>query len=247
MNDEQLLRYNRQIMLPQIGYEGQQQLASSHALIIGLGGLGSPAAMYLAAAGVGHLVLVDFDRVELTNLQRQIVHRTADIGEHKAVSAKNNLYAINPEIRIDTVTHALDADELEAQVQQANVVIDACDNYETRFAINAACVRQRIPLVSGAAIRFEGQVSVFDSRDNESPCYNCLYPRAGEDEETCSESGVLAPVVGIIGSIQALEAIKLICGAGETLRGRLLILDALTMQWRTMKLRRDPACPVCGS
>jgi adenylyltransferase/sulfurtransferase len=246
MNDEQLLRYNRQIMLPQIGYEGQQRLAGARVLLIGLGGLGSPAAMYLAAAGTGHLVLVDFDTVELTNLQRQIVHRTADIGEHKAVSAKNNLLAINPEIRIDALTHALDADELEAQVRQADVVIDACDNYATRFEINAACVRQRTPLVSGAAIRLEGQLSVFDKRDSDSPCYNCLYPQAGEDEETCSNSGVLAPVVGIIGSIQALEAIKLICDIGKTLHGRVLILDALTLQWRTMKLRRDPACPVCG-
>jgi molybdopterin-synthase adenylyltransferase len=246
MNDEQLLRYNRQIMLPQIGYEGQQRLADARVLIIGLGGLGSPASMYLAAAGVGRLVLVDFDRVELTNLQRQIVHHTADIGEHKAVSAKNNLLAINPEIRIDAVTHRLTADELEAQVRQADVVIDASDNYETRFAVNTACVRQRTPLVSGAAIRLEGQVSVFDSRERDNPCYQCLYPRSGEDELTCSESGVLAPVVGIIGSIQALEAIKLICNTGDPLRGRVLILDALTMQWRTMKLRRDPACPVCG-
>jgi len=246
MNDEQLLRYSRQLMLPQIGYEGQQRLAGARVLIIGLGGLGSPAAMYLAAAGVGTLVLVDFDRVELTNLQRQIVHRTADIGEHKAVSAKTGLLAINPEIRIDAVNHALDADELDEQVQLADVVVDACDNYETRFAVNAACVRRQTPLVSGAAIRLEGQVSVFDSRDADSPCYNCLYPDAGDDGETCSESGVLAPVVGIIGSIQALEAIKLICNTGETLCGRVLVLDALTMQWRSMKLRRDPACPVCG-
>jgi molybdopterin-synthase adenylyltransferase len=246
MNDEQLLRYNRQIMLPQIGYEGQQKLSNARVLLIGLGGLGSPASMYLAAAGVGHLVLVDFDKVELTNLQRQIVHHTADIGEYKAVSAKNNLLSINPEISIDAVTHALDVDELNDQVRHADVVIDASDNYETRFAVNAACVRQRTPLVTGAAVRLEGQVSVFDKRESNSPCYNCLYPQAGEDEETCSESGVLAPVVGIIGSIQALEAIKLICDAGESLRGRVLLLDALTMQWRTMKLRRDPACPVCG-
>lgn len=246
MNDEHLLRYNRQIMLPQIGYDGQQKLARSRVLIIGLGGLGSPAAMYLTAAGIGHLVLVDFDRVELTNLQRQIVHRDANIGEHKAESARTNLLAINPETEIDAVTHALDMDELDQQVRLADVVIDACDNYATRFAVNAACVRQTTPLVSGAAIRLEGQVSVFDIRNSDSPCYNCLYPEAGEDEETCSESGVLAPVVGIIGSIQALEAIKLICNTGETLCGRLMILDALTMQWRTMKLRRDPACPVCG-
>jgi molybdopterin-synthase adenylyltransferase len=246
MNDEQLLRYSRQLMLTQIGYEGQQRLSRARVLIIGLGGLGSPAAMYLAAAGVGTLVLVDFDRVELTNLQRQIVHRTADIGEHKVVSARANLLAINPEVQIDTIAHALDTDELDEQVQRADVVIDACDNFETRFAVNAACVRQRTPLVSGAAIRFEGQISVFDSRNTDSPCYNCLYPHAGDNEETCSESGVLAPVVGIIGSIQALEAIKLICDSGETLRGRVLILDALTMQWRTMTLRRDPACPVCS-
>lgn len=247
MNDEQLLRYNRQIMLPQIDIEGQQKLANAHVLIIGIGGLGSPAAIYLTAAGVGSLTLVDFDSVELTNLQRQIVHRNHDIDKAKVDSAKHNLLEINPTAHINTVDQKPDQQALDRLVQQADVVIDASDNYQTRFAINAACVAHRVPLVSGAAIRFEGQVSVFDKRRDDSPCYNCLYPKSGDEEETCSENGILAPVVGIIGSIQALEAIKILCVIGEPLIGRLLILDALSMNWRSMKLNRDPACPVCGS
>ena len=247
MNDEQLLRYNRQIMLPQIDVEGQQKLADAHVLIIGMGGLGSPAAIYLTAAGIGSLTLVDFDKVELTNLQRQIVHRNNDIDKLKVDSAKRNLMEINPAVQINTIGTRPDQQMLGKLVQQADVVIDASDNYETRFAVNGACVEHRIPLVSGAAIRFEGQISVFDKRRDDSPCYNCLYPKAGDEEETCSENGILAPVVGIIGSTQALEAIKIICGIGETLVGRLLILDALSMSWRSMKLKRDPACPVCGT
>lgn len=246
MNDEDLLRYSRQIMLPQIDVAGQQKLFDAHVVIIGIGGLGSPAAIYLAAAGVGALTLVDFDRVELTNLQRQIVHHQADIGSPKVVSAKRNLQRINPGVVIDIVDERPGPESLGSLVQQADVVIDASDNYETRFAINRACVAHRTPLVSGAAIRFEGQISVFDKRSADSPCYNCLYPAAGEDAENCTENGILAPVVGIIGSMQALEAIKLICAVGEPLTGRLLIFDALAMNWRSMQLKPDPACPVCG-
>jgi len=246
MNDEQLLRYNRQIMLPQIDIEGQQKLLNAHVLIIGMGGLGSPAAIYLTAAGIGALTLVDFDKVELTNLQRQIVHRNSDIDKPKVDSAKRNLLAINPDVQINTIDIKPDQQTLEKLVQQADVVLDASDNYQTRFAINGACVLHHVPLVSGAAIRFEGQISVFDKRHDSSPCYNCLYPKAGDEEETCSENGILAPVVGIIGSMQALEAIKIVCAIGEPLVGRLLVLDALSMNWRSMQLKRDPSCPVCG-
>ena len=247
MNDEQLLRYNRQIMLPQIDFEGQQKLLDAHVLIIGMGGLGSPAAIYLTAAGIGTLTLVDFDKVELTNLQRQIVHRNSDIDKPKVDSAKRNLISINPGVQINTIDIKPDQQALEQLVQQANVVVDASDNYQTRFAVNGACVLHRVPLVSGAAIRFEGQISVFDKRIDDSPCYNCLYPKSDDEEETCSENGILAPVVGIIGSMQALEAIKIICAIGEPLTGRLLLLDALSMNWRSMALKRDPACPVCGT
>ncbi len=246
MNDEQLLRYSRQIMLPQIDIAGQQKLAEAHVAIVGLGGLGSPAAIYLAAAGVGTLTLVDFDKVELTNLQRQIVHHNDDIDTPKVESARRNLLAINPEVRIRTVEQKLDPAALNELAQGADVIIDASDNYETRFAVNRACVAQRRPLVSGAAIRFEGQVSVFDKRQRTSPCYQCLYPQAGDEDERCSETGVLAPVVGIIGSVQALESIKLICNIGQPLIGRLLVLDALSMNWQSLRLRQDPACPVCS-
>jgi molybdopterin/thiamine biosynthesis adenylyltransferase len=247
MNDEQLLRYNRHIMLPQIGIEGQQKLCDAHVLIIGLGGLGSPAAMYLATAGVGQLTLVDDDTVELSNLQRQIIHRSQNIGDSKVASAKSNLLAINHEIDIATIDHRLDEAALSQQIERADVVLDASDNFDTRFAINRACVAQKKPLVSGAAIQFDGQISVFDSRHKDCPCYSCLYPDKGEDNLTCSENGILAPVVGIIGSMQALEAIKLICQIGEPLYGRLLLFDALSLQWRTMNLKKDPSCPVCGS
>ena len=246
MNDEQLLRYSRQIMLAQIDIEGQQKLFDAHVLVIGLGGLGSPAAIYLTAAGIGTLTLVDFDRVELTNLQRQVVHRHADIDHPKVESARRNLMCINPDVRINTIDRRPDRQLLDALVKAADVVIDASDNYQTRFAVNAACAARRTPLVSGAAIRFEGQISVFDKREPDNPCYNCLYPSYAGEEETCTENGVLAPVVGIIGSMQAVEAIKLIGGIGVPLTGRLLILDALSMNWRSMRLKRDPACPVCG-
>ncbi|RDH86709.1 MAG: molybdopterin-synthase adenylyltransferase MoeB [endosymbiont of Escarpia spicata] len=245
MNDEQLLRYSRQIMLPSIGIEGQQRLLDASVLLIGLGGLGAPVAMYLAAAGVGRLTLVDFDQVDLSNLQRQIIHTTDRIGTPKVESAKQALAALNPEIEIECIGHQLEGDELSAQVQRADLIVDACDNFATRFAINAACHQNSTPLVSGAAIRMEGQVSVFPGKPG-GPCYRCLYPENGQVEDTCTANGVLAPVVGIIGSIQATEAIKCLTCAGSTLEGQLLILDALHMQWRSLKLKADPHCPVCS-
>ncbi len=245
MNDDQLLRYSRQLMLPQIDVAGQEKLLASTVLLIGLGGLGAPASMYLAAAGVGHLILVDFDQVELSNLQRQIVHRNADIGRAKVESARDNLLRLNPEIRISILNKKLTPDELLAQIKQAHVVIEGSDNFETRFAVNKACVSTHTPLVSGAAIRMEGQVSVY-LNDGDGPCYHCLYKDEGELDASCSNNGVLAPVVGIIGSIQATEAIKVITGAGKTLDGRLLLLDAMNMDWRSLKLKKDPACPVCN-
>ena len=244
MNDDQLLRYSRQVMLPQIDAAGQEKLLNSTALIIGLGGLGAPVSMYLAAAGVGHLVLVDFDKVELTNLQRQIVHTTNDIGRYKVESARDNLLKLNPEIKITTIDHKLEGNTLLKQVAQADIVIEGSDNFTSRFAVNAACVKTQTPLVSGAAIRMEGQVSVYLNHGN-SPCYHCLYKDEGELDTSCTENGVLAPVVGIIGSIQATEALKVLTGIGQPLNGRLLLLDAMTMEWRTLKLKKDPACPVC--
>ena len=245
MNDEQLLRYSRQIMLPQIDVAGQEKLLDSTVLIIGLGGLGAPVSMYLAAAGVGHLILVDFDQVDLSNLQRQIVHRTADIDRPKVESARDNLLHLNPDIRIRCLDKKLTPEALLAQVKQADVVIEGSDNFATRFAVNEACVQTHTPLVSGAAIRMEGQVSVY-LNDGRGPCYRCLYKDEGELDASCSNNGVLAPVVGIIGSIQATEAIKIITRVGKVLDGRLLLLDAMNMEWRSLKLRKDPACPVCG-
>ena len=245
MNDEQLLRYSRQIMLPALEYEGQLKLLDSRALIIGMGGLGAPVSMYLAAAGVGHLVIVDFDVVDLSNLQRQIIHNSNTIGQPKTDSAWTALNAINPDIQIDALNQMLEGDELLEQVQQADVVIDASDNFSTRFALNSVCRATGTPLVSGAAIRMEGQISVFSGQPGD-PCYRCLYPDEGQVGDTCSENGVLAPVVGIIGSIQATEAIKVLTGMGTTLVGKLMILDALHMQWRTLKLKPDPRCPVCN-
>ncbi len=245
MNDEQLLRYSRQIMLPQIDVAGQDKLLASTALLIGLGGLGSPAAMYLAAAGVGHLILVDDDVVDLSNLQRQILHGTDDIGRPKTESARDALLRINPDVKLTLIARRLAGDDLQAQVKKANVVLDGSDNFATRFAVNDACRAAGVPLVSGAAIRMEGQVSVF-LNDGTGPCYRCLYRDEGELDTACSTNGVLAPVVGIIGSIQATEAIKVLTGIGETLHGRLLLLDALHMEWRTVRLRPDPGC-VCQS
>ena len=246
MDDKQLLRYSRHILLPQVGIEGQQRLLDARVFLIGLGGLGSPVAMYLAASGVGHLVLVDHDRVELSNLQRQIAHSTNAIGIDKVASAKQTLQALNPGVRITTFNKVLNADELTEQVRLADVVVDASDNFATRFALNRICVEQKKPLVSGAAIRMEGQVTTFRADQPDSPCYRCLYKDMDELAETCSETGVLAPVVGIIGSIQAAETLKVLTDAGQTLTGRLLILDAQTMEWRELRLRKDPDCPVCG-
>ncbi len=244
MDDDLLLRFSRQIMLPAIGIEGQEALLKSKVLIIGLGGLGSPVAMYLAAAGVGELVLVDFDTVDLTNLQRQIVHTTQDIGQKKVASAKETLLALNPECQITAIDRMLTSEELTDQATNADLIVDCSDNFTTRFAVNAASVASHTPLVSGAAIRMEGQVSVFTGQPGD-PCYHCLYGSGSEADETCSENGVLAPVVGIIGCIQATEAIKLLTGAGTTLNGKLMLLDALHMQWRTIELKADPGCLVC--
>lgn len=248
MNDEQLLRYSRQIMLPQVDVAGQDILLASKALIIGMGGLGAPVAMYLAAAGVGELTLVDDDKVDLANLQRQIIYDTQSIGNLKVEAAKERLLKINPEIKINVISSRLSDKELTSEIKKADVVIDATDNFATRFQINTACVAEKKPLVSGAAIRMEGQVSVFDNRLEKSPCYRCLYNDIDNDaDQNCTENGVLAPVVGIIGSIQACETIKILIPVGEVLVGKLLLLDASTMEWRTIKVKPDPACPVCGS
>lgn len=247
MNDEQLLRYSRQMMLPEIDAAGQEKLNEARVLIIGLGGLGSPVSMYLASAGVGNLVLVDFDKVDISNLQRQIVHTTNDIGRPKIESAKEHLSAINPEINIDCIDHALDGDELYAEAEKADVIVDASDNFQTRFAMNEASVKTKTPLVSGAAIRFEGQVSVFNPTNESSPCYRCLYDDSVTTQETCTANGVIAPLLGIIGSIQANETLKLLMGIGESLQGKLLLLDSLHMDWNQAILKKDPACPICNN
>jgi len=246
MDDKQLLRYSRHILLRQVDIAGQEKLLASRVLVIGLGGLGSPVAMYLAASGVGHLTLVDHDKVELTNLQRQIVHTTDTLGQEKTASAAKQLRALNPEVAVTAINRKLDDAGLLAQAHAVDVVVDASDNFATRFAVNAACVKAKTPLVSGAVVRFEGQVAVFRPDRPDSPCYRCLYAESDEPEEACAEFGVLAPAAGVIGSVQAAETIKLLLGIGETLTGRLLLLDALHMEWREMKLRKDPHCPVCG-
>ncbi|KEI69760.1 HesA/MoeB/ThiF family protein [Endozoicomonas elysicola] len=246
MNDEQLLRYSRQIMLPQIDIEGQERLLEARVLILGLGGLGCPAAQYLAAAGVGQMVLVDPDTVDTTNLQRQLLYSSLDQGTPKAEAAKNRLSAINGGVEFEVVEDRLEGEALFEQVSKATVVLDCTDNFSSRFAINAACVRAGVPLVSGAAIRLNGQLSVYDRRQPDAPCYRCLYDEQSNESLSCSESGILGPVVGTIGTMQALETIKLITGFGKTLHGRLMIFDAMTMEWQTMGLQADPDCPVCG-
>ena len=246
MDDQQLLRYSRQIMLPQVGFEGQQRLLDAHVLIIGAGGLGSPVAIYLASAGIGHITIADDDEVDLSNLQRQILHQSKDIGRPKVDSAQDTLAELNPDIHITPVHTRVSDEQLEGLVRQADLVIDASDNFSTRFAINEACVANRTALVSGAAIRMEGQVSVYLPQRAYSPCYRCLYKEAEEPDQTCTDNGVLAPIVGVIGSVQALEAIKVLLDLGEPLCGRLLIFDGLYHEWRSLKLNRDPACPVCG-
>ena len=248
MNDGQLLRYSRHILLEELGIEGQQRLLASHALVIGAGGLGSPVALYLATAGVGTITLVDDDTVDLTNLQRQIVHGVERIGRPKAESAAQTLHAINPEVRVIALRERADAQRLGGWVAEADVVVDCSDNFATRHAVNAACVQHRRPLVAGAAIGFDGQVSVYDTRDAAKPCYACLFPPDAVFEEVnCATMGVFAPLVGIIGSMQAAEALKLLAGVGSSLAGRLQMLDARSMEWTEITMARTPDCPVCAA
>lgn len=247
MNDDELLRYSRQIMLPEIEIEGQEKLLASTVMIVGLGGLGSPVALYLAAAGVGHLILADFDEVDLSNLQRQIAHRTSDIGRLKVESAADAISSLNPATRVTCISEKLAAENISALVTQSTVVVDGCDNFETRFLVNQACRDHGTPLVSGAAIQLEGQVMVYDPRLDDSPCYRCLYQDASDARLNCAENGVASPVVGIIGTVQAMEAIKLIAGFGHSLAGYLMVFDAKNMEWRKLKLPRNPDCGTCGA
>jgi len=248
MNDDQFERYSRHMVLPQIGLNGQRSLLKSRVLLLGVGGLGSPIAMYLAASGVGTLVLADFDVVELSNLQRQIVHGTADVGRAKVDSGSDRIESLNPDVNVLPINEVLDADNsgLADEVARADVVIDATDNFETRFALNRLCVDNITPLVSGAALRMDAQVTVFDPRDDTSPCYRCLYSDEFAEGEACSDVGVFSPLLGIVGSIQAAEALKLIIGFGEPLVGTVLMIDAVDMSFRSLKLNKDPQCPVCG-
>ena len=246
MTDDQLLRYSRHILLDEMGIEGQEAVLAAHALIIGAGGLGSPAALYLASAGVGHITLVDDDVVDLTNLQRQIAHTTDRVGVAKVDSAALAIAAINPGVRVTPLKTRVDADALDALVRHASVVLDCSDNYATRQAVNAACVRHRKPLVAGAVIRFDGQITVVDPRDPQAPCYACIFPpEASFEEERCSTMGVFAPLVGVVGAVQAAEALKLVAGIGTSLAGRLLMLDGRSMEWSTMRVQRAPGCTVC--
>jgi molybdopterin/thiamine biosynthesis adenylyltransferase len=248
MNDSQLLRYSRHILLDEIGIEGQQKLLAAHALVIGAGGLGSPAAMYLASAGVGHITLVDNDTVDLTNLQRQIAHTTERVGQSKAESARLTLQQINPEITVTALNERVDDARLTELVADAGVVLDCTDNFATRHAVNRACVAARKPLVSGAVIRFDGQISVFDPRSGEQPCYSCLFPQDQQFEDVaCSTMGVFAPLVGVVGAMQAAEALKLLMGVGGSLAGRLMMLDGLHMEWTSITVGRNGACPVCAA
>lgn len=248
MKDVQLLRYARHILLDEFGIESQEKLLAARVLVVGAGGLGSPAAFYLASAGVGQIILADHDTIELSNLQRQILHTDARVGMLKAESGRQTMLALNPEISVETRTSKLDLDALRAEIATVDAVLDCTDNFATRHAVNRACVEHRKPLISGAAIRFEGQISVFDPRDDQAPCYHCLFPEADDVEAlNCATTGVFSPLVGIIGSMQAAEAIKVIAGVGKTLKGRLLMLDAFDMQWHSVRVKRDPACPVCAS
>ncbi|MBT4123251.1 MAG: molybdopterin-synthase adenylyltransferase MoeB [Candidatus Ruthia sp.] len=246
MNDQDLLRYSRQIILPEVGIEGQQALLDSTMLLIGMGGLGSPSAMYLAAAGVGHLIIADFDKVELSNLQRQVIHHTDDIGEFKVDSAKAKMHSINPDIKITTVKD-LGEDNLNTWIAKADVVLDGTDNFDTRFKVNQACVAETTPLVSAAVIRFEGQLSVFKGYKVDQPCYQCLYSTEGNNDENCTDNGILAPVAGMLGTMQALQTIKVVLNLGEQLVGKLMIIDALDLTFRTLKVNKDDFCPICGS
>lgn len=247
MNDDQLRRYSRHLLLPEIDLQGQEKLLKSKILIIGLGGLGSPVSMYLAASGIGTLVLCDHDVVDLSNLQRQILHKTTDVSLSKTDSAAESLHDLNPEVRLITISSKLEGQRLIEEAHDADIVIDATDNFPTRYALNEACIATKTPLISGSAVRMTGQVTTFRFDISPSPCYHCLYPDQGNIPETCAETGVLAPLVGIIGSIQATEAIKILLNLGQTLHGRLLQVDARTMAWRTSQLKGDPECPICSS
>ena len=248
MDDAQLLRYSRHILLSELGVDAQQRFARSRALVVGIGGLGNPVAQFLAAAGVGTLVLIDADRVDLTNLQRQILFDTEAVGRPKVEAAKERLAAVNPEVRVEVVGMRVGESELTPLAAAADVVLDCSDNFATRHAVNRACVAAKKPLVSGAAIRFDGQIAVFDARDPANPCYHCLFGEGDEFEETrCATMGVFAPLVGIVGATQAAEALKLLAPAGRSLAGRLLVVDALTMEWRELSFAKDPACAVCGT
>jgi molybdopterin/thiamine biosynthesis adenylyltransferase len=248
MNDQQLLRYSRHILLDELGVEGQQRLQNAHALVVGAGGLGCPASLYLCAAGIGRLSIADSDRVDLTNLQRQILYGTADIGSSKVLAARTQLGKLNPEVEVVPLALRLEGDALERSVAAADLVLDCSDNFATRHAINRACVRHAKPLVSGAAIRFDAQLAVFDRRAADSPCYACLFPESSDAEDVqCAVMGVLAPLTGMIGAMQALEAIKLIADAGTSMSGRLLLFDAKGAEWRTLRVKKDPACAVCGA
>ena len=248
MNDEQLLRYSRHILLDELGIEGQERLLAAHAVVIGAGGLGSPVALYLASAGVGRITLIDHDQVDATNLQRQIAHNLERVGSPKAESARTAMHAINPEVRIDALVRRADDALLDGLLPTAQLVLDCTDNFATRHLINRACVRHRVPLVSGAAIRFDGQLSVYDPREPSSPCYACIFPETeGLEETRCATMGVFAPLVGIIGTLQAAEALKILCGMGSRLVGKLMMLDGRGMDFHTIGLGRNPDCPVCGS
>jgi adenylyltransferase/sulfurtransferase len=248
LDDQQLLRYSRHILLDEVGIEGQQRLRAAHALIVGAGGLGCPAALYLAASGIGRLTLADPEQVDLTNLQRQILYRTDSVGKPKVEAARTALAALNPDVKIALLQNRMEAKELQSLLPDVDVVLDCSDNFATRHALNRACVAAHKPLVSGAAIRFDAQVAVFDLRQADAPCYACLYPEDGEVEEVqCSTMGVFAPLTGVVGALQAMEAAKLLIGAGETLNGRLLLLDAKQSEWRTVRVKRDPACAVCSA
>ena len=247
MKDQELLRYSKQIMLPQVDVEGQQKIMDASVLIVGMGGLGSPTALYLAAAGVGHLIIADFDQVELSNLQRQIIHQTKDIGDDKVNSAKNKLTELNPNIKITIANELIHTGNLPDLIKGVDIVLDGTDNFESRFEINQICVEYQKPLVSAAVVRFEGQVSVFKGYEKDQPCYQCLYSVEGEDNESCIDNGVLAPVAGLVGTIQALQAIKVILDLGDQLSGSLLLIDALDLSFRKVKISKDLKCPVCNS
>ena len=248
MTDDQLLRYSRHILLDEVGIEGQERILAAHALVIGAGGLGSPVALYLGSAGVGRITLVDHDVVDLTNLQRQIAHTTQRVGQPKVASAAQAVQAINPDVQVTALQERVDALRLHALVQEATVVLDCSDNYATRQAVNAACVRLGKPLVAGAVIRFDAQITVIDPRESSTPCYACLFDPAAQFEEVaCSTMGVFAPLVGVVGALQATEALKLVAGVGTSLAGRLLMLDGRSMEWSSLRTAHNPACPVCGT